>query len=454
MTDGVSHAMTDGDDARTWKCLLCGVRVDGHRQQADHMRNYGYDADDPRRCDNVIRQTIPAVITNPGDNVIWQTIPAVITNPVENNSPDNDVDDGDFSFASDHRCIKLLTRRRRADDPSASKYYKEVLVARPLPVMTMKEEPIDMTVLQVAWDQYLKDIKGLGSSSFWKFFLDLHDQPQVAIDAALQAARSTFLSKSSKDERYKFIPSKRELLRRMQKITPQFWPRVTHSINLDLTKFNINKKILFRFVDPIWAWIMSARRLLSIQNLEWQAKVQIDRHTGERLYGGGVEFGDAFQTACLSCPVGTYPMCVSLHFDGAHARGMWSTPIGIGVANVNSQSAIGHTCIGYLPKPDLGAHFSTTSLSRQVKHYIRQQCISAILGVLEHGASRGVRCILCIDGTKRVRTLFPRLMSMNLDQPEAQAYFGMKNARSCSKCRYIVTLSTLICLQWGIIYIF
>lgn len=35
----------------------------------------------------------------------------------------------------------------------------------------------------------------------------------------------------------------------------------------------------------------------------------------------------------------------------------------------------------------------------------------------------------------RERTLYPRLMSMNLDQPEAQAYFGMKNKTSCSKCR-------------------
>ena len=35
----------------------------------------------------------------------------------------------------------------------------------------------------------------------------------------------------------------------------------------------------------------------------------------------------------------------------------------------------------------------------------------------------------------RERTLYPRLMSMNLDQPEAQAYFGMKNKTSCSKCK-------------------
>jgi len=40
-----------------------------------------------------------------------------------------------------------------------------------------------------------------------------------------------------------------------------------------------------------------------------------------------------------------------------------------------------------------------------------------------------------VTGQRRCRTLYPRLMAMNLDQPEAQAYFGMKNKTSCSKCR-------------------
>ena len=38
-------------------------------------------------------------------------------------------------------------------------------------------------------------------------------------------------------------------------------------------------------------------------------------------------------------------------------------------------------------------------------------------------------------GTECQRTLFPRLFAMNLDQKEAQQYYGMKNKTSCSKCK-------------------
>ena len=71
-----------------------------------------------------------------------------------------------------------------------------------------------------------------------------------------------------------------------------------------------------------------------------------------------------------------------------------------------------------------------------VKWYIRQQCAAAILKVLEESASRGVKCRLLNQHNEEVnRVLYPRLTSMNFDQPEAQNFFGMQNKQSCSKCR-------------------
>ena len=409
-------------DAGHWQCLLCGVRLYGHRQQADHMRNYGYDATDPRRCDNVLA----------GQNVIRRAV-VVAHNPdnvVQN--PDNVVQN---TFADDPRCVKLLSRRRRADEPGDE--YMENQIARPVSVPTTQVDPIDMEAIQGAWDNYSHQTKELGTASFWRFFLCLRDQPQVAIDAALKAARDTFLNNAARAmERLKFPSSKRELLRRMNRIVPQFWPKVTHSLELDLNDFDINKKLVFRFLNPIWAWIIAARRLPI--ELQWKAKAQVHRDTGQRLYGGGVQYGEAFESACRSCPTGTYPMCISLHFDGATARSMTSVPITIGVVNVNSQSTLGHVCIGFFPKVALGKQFSSTAAARRIKHYIRQRCIAAILRVLEEGARRGVTCRLRVKDKEVVRTLYPRLMVMNLDQPEAQAYFGMKNARTCSKCRFIL----------------
>ena len=68
--------------------------------------------------------------------------------------------------------------------------------------------------------------------------------------------------------------------------------------------------------------------------------------------------------------------------------------------------------------------------------HIRQACAAAILRVLEQAATNGVTCrLLNIRNQDVTRLLFPRLASMNMDQPESQKFFGMQNKTSCSKCR-------------------
>ena len=245
--------------------------------------------------------------------------------------------------------------------------------------------------------RYLSSVQGLASPTFWRFFLSLHTQPVVAIDAALKAAKTTFLRDENSRANTTFMSSKRTLLSRMSKITPKFWPAVTHTVRFDLSDFNITKAMEFRFINPIWAWIMTARGL-NPNDLVWTPHQQVDPVSGERLYGGGVQYGRTFETACQSCPLGTYPMALSLHWDGTNAHGMYATPIAIGVANTNGQGAKSHTCIAYMPTFSQGRQFDLTEKARDIRHYIRQTCIAAILGVLEEGARRGVRCSLIVSG--------------------------------------------------------
>ena len=55
---------------------------------------------------------------------------------------------------------------------------------------------------------------------------------------------------------------------------------------------------------------------------------------------------------------------------------------------------------------------------------------------MELAASRGVKCRLPNQHNDEViRMLYPRLTSMNFDQPEVQCFFGLQNKQSCSKCR-------------------
>ena len=60
--------------------------------------------------------------------------------------------------------------------------------------------------------------------------------------------------------------------------------------------------------------------------------------------------------------------------------------------------------------------------------------VSAFLKRVCRSCENGCLTRSCDPGCTRERTLFPRLFAMNLDQVEAQAYFGMKNKTSCSKC--------------------
>jgi hypothetical protein len=159
--------------------------------------------------------------------------------------------------------------------------------------------------------------------------------------------------------------------------------------------------------------------------------------SGVPLYGGGIQQGLSFARACRSCPPGAYPMCISLHWDGTAARGLNAAPICVGVANTNSQSVDTQFCLGYIPSLSfLGKSFKGSADFTEIKFYIRQQAVGAILQVLEAGAKSGVLCELRNCRGKDVTLLLmPRLLCMNIDQPEAQLFFGMKNKMTCSKCK-------------------
>ena len=207
-------------------------------------------------------------------------------------------------------------------------------------------------------------------------------------------------------------------------------------MTLDISRFRLPvKKIKFRFIDPIWGWIVAARRI-DPGELHWIPDIRLSTRTGERMYGCGVQYGEAFHAACASCPDGSHPLGVSLHWDGATARGLSAAAICVGVANTNLMSPGTQFCIAYIPVvTGLGKKFYSSSTATELKFFIRNACARAILQVLESGAKHGVVCRLKDShGTETRRLLFPKLMSMNFDQPEGQLFFGHLNSRCCSKC--------------------
>ena len=373
------------------------------------MRNVWKGDDDPTRCDKIIR---PVVITAPVDVPVLPVITApAITAPLTN-----------------------LARRQPVsweDERTQRSGYTIIETS----AIGAAAEARQMSGIQEAWKDVLRTTKSTCSENFWKIFLKLHTYSTVAIDSSLQAVKKVFVPEAR--EKKKFPISKRALLARMDSART-FWSQIRHTYVVDLSQFKLpsgTTSIEFKFVDPVWAWIIAARRQHPLE-MHWKPFVQ---SRCNQKYGGGIQFGKWFRTACRSLPRGSYPMCIGLHWDGTSAFGLSSSPVCICVGNTNSCDRSAQYCLGYMPyAPDERLpEVKKTARATEVKYYIRQKCATAILRVLEEAARRGVVCTLLNQQNKEVlRLLFPRLSSMNFDQPEAQSFFGMQNRYSCSKCRY------------------
>ena len=287
-----------------------------------------------------------------------------------------------------------------------------------------------MVDLQDAWVQYLRDVSDQFSPEFWTFFCSMHEQPTVAIDAALKGVKRGFLLPRVPARLKMFATSKQHMLTRIHKNVPSFLTKVSHSLTIDLASFGLTEKLTFTFLDPVWAWL-KACSTLPPEETHWIPQRRFNAH-GQRVYGGGVENGKSFEEAFRSCPAGGYPMLINLHWDGTSAHGVSATPIAVGVANCNVQCADAHNCIGYMPTVETKLK---GDLATEVKFYIRQKCVGAILSATLPAARTGVTCrVRGNDGNGIILTLFPRLMTMALDQPEAQLFFGQLNAQSCTEC--------------------
>ena len=122
--------------------------------------------------------------------------------------------------------------------------------------------PLDMVDVMHLWNRFVRRTHQACSAKFWEFFLSMHDQAAVAIDAALIAVKKTFMDRDKDLEAWKQFPPSRALL--LQRIDGQFWTHVRHTIRIDLQPLHLPEGSIsfleFTFVDPVFAWIIAARR--------------------------------------------------------------------------------------------------------------------------------------------------------------------------------------------------
>lgn len=144
------------------------------------------------------------------------------------------------------------------------------------------------------------------SPKFWSFFLPLHRFSAAAIDAALAGAKRYLLTKGTLE--WSMFPiSKCAFMHKIREVRP-FWHQVSHEATIDVSNFSLPsglKQLQFRFIDPIWGWLMAANKLHPL-DLHWKPVAQ----SSQPVYGGGVQYGKAFAHACASCPNGTHSTCL------------------------------------------------------------------------------------------------------------------------------------------------
>ena len=319
-------------------------------------------------------------------------------------------------------CLTDLARRSPMTTDNCRKAY--TVDRHQVPLHT---QPKDMRLVQDEYNKCLSNMYYKCCPKFWLMFLSVHKFPVNVIDTMLATTKRAFLEKNS-EEWKQFPPSRRRFLEKTGS-GADFWPLVKHSCRINLT--GVTRKPLasgtqsltFEFLDPVWAWLCTASRLPP-QELHWKPAAQ---NPDNPKYGGGIQYGKCFRQACLACPPGGYPMCISLHWDGTSGGGISSDPICIGVMNTNNCGAETQCCIGYMPHaPDYSRpEFCKTTDFTKIKFHIRQECCRAILRVIQNVTRRGIVCTLPNRLNHMVdRLLFPRLVSMNFDQPEARLFYG------------------------------
>ena len=403
------------------------------------MRNIWKIDGDPTRCDYPLRWQ-PVVATQLSDSSpLPQEVPLIITEPVVATAEPfvatvEPVVATAVSVVA--TAVPVAVTARRAPNihlndlaqrsPTTTEDYRQAytITTYSIPLDT---RPKDMRLMQFQYNSCLSSMYNSCCSQFWEIFLNVHSFPVNVIDTVLRTAKRTFLVKATAD--WKQFPSSRRKFLEKAGCANDFWTTVKHTCQIDVTGIlrrplaSGTQSVTFEFLDPVWAWLSVAKRLPP-EELHWRP---IAQNFLDPVYGGGMQYGQCFRQACASCPPGGYPMCIGLHWDGTSGGGISSEPICIGVMNTNNCGAETQCCIGYIPKvPDSArAEFAKTADCTKIKFHIRQECCRAILRVLENAATKGVICGLNNRLQENVsRLLFPRLTSMNFDQPEAQLFFG------------------------------
>ena len=154
---------------------------------------------------------------------------------------------------------------------------------------------LDYGALVLALCKYCKWLLQSRSRKFWKLYLATRHLGQDDQRDILQLVRNVFQTGSLSN----WCADKRAV--RYLLATKPFWPLVTYTYTCDMSAFNVPGLgvVKYTFVDPIFAWILQARKVGKHSELLFRYREARRKGSGEETWGSCVSCGEAMRQVML-----------------------------------------------------------------------------------------------------------------------------------------------------------
>ena len=297
-----------------------------------------------------------------------------------------------------------------------------------------REYVCDYTEMQDNWWEYVKSAHSLCPPVYWKLQEALLLQTSKCRDDVMTVVREIVDARCVGNRSWP--KTTRALKQHLQSKLGNFVDNIMFSTKIDLRRYNLPgiNEVTFEYLDPIVIWLECANALVNDDiKLEWEAKMMQHPHTGEEVYGAGVQYGFLFRDACRRLPSSGKVALFNVSWDGG-STGFGSrsaVPVCVQVMNTNSCSPLGIEIVGYLPYVEVTDVYKEHPDCVRARRHVLQTCIQHVIQCINNRARHGFFGII---GSQRMH-LFPVLGMLTLDTPERVKYFGLRNMRSCGICR-------------------
>ena len=171
-------------------------------------------------------------------------------------------------------------------------------------VNVQKKESRDICSMQTLWRDHAVAAGSLFPLATWRILDAVLAQSKVVQTKVLNAV----VPMLNTSEKSTWPKSRKQVDDAIRKRVGSFHSRVIRRVTFDLSHTGVSalqKPLIFKFIDPVFAWSLCADKLRRKQHvLYFEYKELRNPNSGELLYGASVQNGQIMKKACDRVPSG------------------------------------------------------------------------------------------------------------------------------------------------------